>query len=69
MARKSAHPHPAGGQRDLGGAAWRCLHAAGRLARVHALPPLFFGVLVAMILTDLGLVEIVKGFYYRRYPM
>jgi P-type Mg2+ transporter len=33
------------------------------------LPPLFFGVLVAMILTYLGLVEIVKGFYYRRYPM
>jgi hypothetical protein len=33
------------------------------------LPPLFFGVLVAMIVTYLVLVEAVKGFFYRRYPM
>ena len=33
------------------------------------LPPLFFGVLVAMIVTYLGLVEVVKNFFYRRYPM
>jgi Mg2+-importing ATPase len=33
------------------------------------LPPLFFGVLVTMIVTYLGLVEIVKKFFYRRYPM
>ena len=33
------------------------------------LPPLFFAVLVAMIVTYLGLVEVVKNFFYRRYPM
>jgi P-type Mg2+ transporter len=33
------------------------------------LPPLFFGVLVAMIVTYLALVEAVKGFFYRRHPM
>jgi Mg2+-importing ATPase len=33
------------------------------------LPPLFFGVLVVMIATYLGLVELVKRHFYRRYPM
>jgi Mg2+-importing ATPase len=33
------------------------------------LPPLFFGVLVVMIVTYLGLVEAVKRWFYRRYPM
>jgi P-type Mg2+ transporter len=33
------------------------------------LPPLFFGVLAAMVVTYLGLVEVVKSFFYRRYPM
>jgi Mg2+-importing ATPase len=33
------------------------------------LPPLFFGVLAAMVVTYLGLVEVVKGFFYRRHPM
>jgi Mg2+-importing ATPase len=33
------------------------------------LPPLFFGVLVAMVVAYLGLVEIVKRWLYRRYPM
>ena len=33
------------------------------------LPPLFFGVLVLMIVSYLGLVEIAKRWFYRRYPM
>ena len=33
------------------------------------LPPLFFGALIAMIVTYLGLVEVVKRWFYRRYPM
>ena len=34
------------------------------------LPPLFFAFLVAMVIvTYLGLVEIVKRWFYRRYPM
>jgi P-type Mg2+ transporter len=32
------------------------------------LPPLFFAILVLMILTYLGLVEVVKRWFYRRYP-
>ncbi len=32
------------------------------------LPPLFFGVLVAMVAAYLVLVEAVKGWFYRRYP-
>jgi len=32
------------------------------------LPPLFFAILVLMIVTYLGLVEIVKRWFYRRYP-
>jgi Mg2+-importing ATPase len=33
------------------------------------LPPLFFGVLLVMILSYLGLVELVKPWFYRRYPI
>jgi Mg2+-importing ATPase len=33
------------------------------------LPPLFFGILVLMIVTYLGLVEIVKRWFYRRYSI
>jgi Mg2+-importing ATPase len=33
------------------------------------LPPLFFGFLVVMVLAYLGLMELVKGWFYRRYPM
>jgi P-type Mg2+ transporter len=33
------------------------------------LPPLFFAVLLVMILSYLGLVELVKRWFYRRYPM
>jgi Mg2+-importing ATPase len=33
------------------------------------LPPLFFGFLVVMVVGYLGLVEVVKGWFYRRYPM
>jgi Mg2+-importing ATPase len=33
------------------------------------LPPLFFGFLVLMIVTYLALVEVVKGWFYRRYPV
>ncbi len=33
------------------------------------LPPLFFAFLVAMVLAYLGLMEIVKRWFYRRYPM
>jgi hypothetical protein len=33
------------------------------------LPPLFFAVLLVMIVSYLGLVEIVKRWFYRRYPM
>jgi Mg2+-importing ATPase len=33
------------------------------------LPPLFFGMLVVMIVTYLALVEVVKARFYRRYPM
>jgi Mg2+-importing ATPase len=33
------------------------------------LPPLFFGALLVMIVTYLGLVEVVKRWFYRRYPM
>ncbi|HET8576420.1 MAG TPA: cation-transporting P-type ATPase [Methylomirabilota bacterium] len=32
------------------------------------LPPLFFGFLLFMVVTYLGLVEIVKRWFYRRYP-
>ena len=34
-----------------------------------ALPPLFFGFLVVMIAAYLGIVEIVKCWFYRRYPV
>ena len=34
-----------------------------------ALPPLFFAVLLGMVVVYLGLVEIVKRWFYRRYPM
>jgi Mg2+-importing ATPase len=33
------------------------------------LPPLFFGFLFAMVVTYLGAVEVVKRWFYRRYPM
>ena len=33
------------------------------------LPPLFFGALLVMIVTYLGLVEVTKRWFYRRYPM
>jgi Mg2+-importing ATPase len=33
------------------------------------LPPLFFAFLVAMVLAYLGLMEVVKRWFYRRYPM
>jgi P-type Mg2+ transporter len=33
------------------------------------LPPLFFGALLTMIVAYLGLVEVVKRWFYRRYPM
>jgi len=33
------------------------------------LPPMFFGVLLMMIAAYLGLVEVVKRWFYRRYPM
>ena len=33
------------------------------------LPPLFFTFLIVMIATYLGLVEIMKGWFYRRYPI
>jgi len=33
-----------------------------------ALPPLFFAILVLMVATYLGLVEVVKRWFYRRYP-
>jgi Mg2+-importing ATPase len=33
------------------------------------LPPLFFTFLIIMIATYLGLVEIMKGWFYRRYPI
>ncbi len=33
------------------------------------LPPLFFGALLIMIVTYLGLVEVAKRWFYRRYPM
>ena len=32
------------------------------------LPPLFFAILVLMVATYLGLVEVVKRWFYRRYP-
>ena len=32
------------------------------------LPPLFFAILVLMVVTYLGLVEVVKRWFYRRYP-
>ncbi|HET9926062.1 MAG TPA: cation transporting ATPase C-terminal domain-containing protein, partial [Methylomirabilota bacterium] len=33
------------------------------------LPPLFFGFLVGMVVGYLGLMELAKGWFYRRYPM
>jgi Mg2+-importing ATPase len=33
------------------------------------LPPLFFGALLAMVVAYLALVEVVKRWFYRRYPM
>jgi hypothetical protein len=33
------------------------------------LPPLFFAFLVATVLTYLGLIELAKRWFYRRYPM
>src|SRR5262250_1990430 len=33
------------------------------------LPPMFFGVLLMMIVAYLGLVEVVKRWFYRRYPV
>jgi Mg2+-importing ATPase len=33
------------------------------------LPPLFLGFLLLMVVTYLGLVETVKRWFYRRYPM
>jgi Mg2+-importing ATPase len=33
------------------------------------LPPLFFGFLVAMVAAYLGLIEVTKRWFYRRYPM
>jgi len=33
------------------------------------LPPLFFGFLLFMVVTYLGLVEVAKRWFYRRYPM
>jgi Mg2+-importing ATPase len=33
------------------------------------LPPLFFGVLVVMVIAYLALMEVVKRWFYRRYPM
>jgi len=33
------------------------------------LPPMFFGALLVMIVAYLGLVEVVKRWFYRRYPM
>jgi len=33
------------------------------------LPPLFFAVLLGMVVVYLGLVEVVKRWFYRRYPM
>ena len=33
------------------------------------LPPLFFAVLLGMVVAYLGLVEVVKRWFYRRYPM
>jgi Mg2+-importing ATPase len=33
------------------------------------LPPLFFGVLAVMAATYLGLVEVAKGWFYRRYML
>jgi Mg2+-importing ATPase len=33
------------------------------------LPPLFFAVLLVMIISYLGLVEVVKRWFYQRYPM
>jgi Mg2+-importing ATPase len=33
------------------------------------LPPLFFAFLLCMVVSYLALVEIVKGWFYRRYPM
>ena len=32
------------------------------------LPPFFFAILVLMVVTYLGLVEVVKRWFYRRYP-
>jgi Mg2+-importing ATPase len=42
--------------------------AAGLLG-FTPLPPLFFGFLVLMVVTYLGLVEVVKRWFYRRHPM
>jgi Mg2+-importing ATPase len=39
------------------------------LAGFTPLPPLFLGFLVVMVVGDLGLVEAVKGWFYRRHPM
>jgi Mg2+-importing ATPase len=33
------------------------------------LPPLFFGFLLGMVVAYLGLVEVVKRGFYRRYPL
>ena len=33
------------------------------------LPPVFFAFLLFMVVTYLGLVELVKRWFYRRYPM
>jgi Mg2+-importing ATPase len=33
------------------------------------LPPLFFAALLAMVVAYLGIVEVVKRWFYRRYPM
>ena len=39
------------------------------LTGLTPLPPLFFGFLLVMVVAYLGLMEVVKRWFYRRYPM
>ena len=54
----------ADGRRRCPGGAGRRRVAAGWPARLCALPPLFFGVLVVMTVTYLGLVQVLKRRFY-----
>lgn len=73
-------PGPPWRSRPSLGLAWgvgACAGAGARLPLTRLapglgftpLPPLFFGFLLVMMVAYLGLREVVKRWFYRRYPM